>query len=64
MTVDQKGRPFQTIREAANTTGFSQHFIRVGCKAGAIPHIKAGEKYLVNVSAFLELMDQRSRGSV
>ena len=54
-------KPFQTIREAANSTGFSQFFIRAGVKAGTIPHIKVGEKYLINVAGFLQLMDEQSR---
>ena len=54
-------KPFQTVKETANTTGFSQFFIRNGVRAGTIPHIKVGEKFLINVPAFLQLMDEQSR---
>ncbi len=55
------GKPFQGIKETANATGFSQFFIRNGVKAGKIPHIRCGEKILVNVPAFLQQMDEQSR---
>ena len=58
---EYKGKPFQGIRETANTTGFSQFSIRQGVKAGTIPHIRSGKKILVNVPAFLNLMDEQSK---
>ena len=54
-------KPFQGVKETANTTGFSQFFIRQGVRNGTIPHIRCGEKILVNVPAFLQLMDEQSR---
>lgn len=56
-----KGAPFQGVKETANTTGFSQFSIRQGIKAGTVPHIRSGKKILVNVPAFLSLMDEQSR---
>lgn len=58
---EYKGTPFQGIKETANTTGFSQFYLRKEIKAGKIPHIKVGTKYLVNVPAFLEMMDAKSK---
>ena len=54
-------KPYQGVRETANTTGFSQFFIRQGVKNGTIPHIRCGEKILINVPAFLQLMDEQSK---
>ena len=55
--------PYQTIAQAARTTGLSQHFLRQGCRAGTIPHLRIGDggKYLINMPAFLEQLDTRSR---
>lgn len=45
--------PFQKIPDACRTTGLSQYFLRKGCKAGTIPHIKSGSVYMINVPALL-----------
>lgn len=59
--ADNTGKPFQGIRETANSTGLSQYFLRKGVKAGTIPHIRSGEKILINVPALMNLMDEQSR---
>lgn len=46
--------PYQKIKEACRTTGLSQYFLRQGCKAGTIPHIKSGPTYYINVPALLK----------
>lgn len=46
--------PYQKIKEACKTTGLSQYFLRQGCKAGTIPHIKSGPTYYINVPALLK----------
>ena len=45
--------PFQKIPEACRTTGLSQYFLRKGCRAGTIPHVKSGDIYYINVPALL-----------
>lgn len=45
--------PFQKIGEACKTTGLSQYFLRQGCKAGTVPHVKSGGVYYVNIPALL-----------
>ena len=45
--------PFQRIPAACRITGLSQHFLREGCKAGTVPHVKCGSVYLVNIPALL-----------
>lgn len=56
-------KPYQPISEASKTTGISQYFIRCGVKAGTIPYVKTGKKVLINVPAFLQMMDEQSRHS-
>ena len=45
---------FQTIFNAATTTGLSQDYLRKGYKSGTVPHVKAGTKYMINVPALLQ----------
>lgn len=52
---------FQKIPEAAKSTGLSPYYIRQGCKAGEIPHIRSGLTYYVNVPALLQKLDAESR---
>ena len=39
---------FTTIQETSKITGLSRHFLYDGCRAGTIPCIKSGKKYLLN----------------
>lgn len=55
--------PFQKIPEACKTTGLSQYFLRQGCKAGTVPHIKSGPTYYINVPALLEKLGQEATES-
>lgn len=45
--------PFQSIETAARLTGLGRAYIRQGCIAGTIPHVRRGRCYLVNVPALL-----------
>ena len=45
--------PFQRIPAACRITGLSQSYLRAGCKAGTVPHVKSGSTYLVNIPALL-----------
>lgn len=45
--------PFQSIPEASRSTGLSQSFLRRGCKAGTVPHITSGNKYMIDVPTLL-----------
>lgn len=47
-------KPFQKIPEAVQTTGLSSYYLRNGCKAGTVPHVKSGNTYFVNVIALLK----------
>ena len=53
--------PFLTIRDASTVTGLSQYYLRNGCKAGIIPHICSGEKYMINLPELIRKLDAESR---
>ena len=46
--------PYQGIQAAARTTGLSQSYLRAGCRAGTIPHIRSWGKYYIYIPALLE----------
>ena len=48
---------YYSISEAATITGLSQKYIRSGLKDGTIPHIKSGNKNLINVPLWLKQLD-------
>ena len=54
------GKPFQRIKDACQTTGLSQYYLRRGCKEGSIPCIKSGNgkrpTYYIDMVRFLEQM--------
>lgn len=54
--------PFQKIGDASRTTGLSQFFLRQGCKAGTVPHIKSGTTYMINIPALLRKLDADETG--
>lgn len=56
--------PFQKIPDACRTTGLSQYYLRKGCKAGTIPHVKSGTVYFINVPALLEQLGAAESGGV
>ncbi len=53
---------FMSIPDTARHTGLAECFIRKGIKAGNIPTIKSGKKYLVNVPLMLERLNAQSGG--
>ena len=55
---------YQGIAGTSRITGFSQGFIRDGCKAGRIPHVMNGQEYKINVQLFLEQMEREALASV
>ncbi len=62
--VDMPVAPLQGIDDTARLTGASRCFVRNGCRDGSIPCIKFGNKYMVNLPLFLEMLDAQSRGNV
>lgn len=55
-TIDPAAR-FQPITGAAKITGLSRNFIREGCKAGTIPHIKVGSDFRVDMPRWFEQLE-------
>lgn len=50
----------QSISVASYITGLSQKFLREGCRAGTIPHIKIGSDYRINVPLLMAQIDKAS----
>lgn len=55
-----RSKPFMTLKEACSFTGLSVYFLRNGVKDGSVPHIKAGNRYLVNVPLLIERLNRES----
>ena len=53
-------KKFLTIQEAAERTGLAVYYIRQGIKKGKIPYIRCGNKAMVNIKKFLEMLDEES----
>lgn len=54
------GKPFLSIREAAELTGLSCYHLRTGIKAGKIRAIQSGSKYFIDIYRFIESRDTQS----
>ena len=52
---------FKTIRQTAATGLISEHRLRIWVKQGVCPGIQVGNRFLINVSALAEKLDQLSR---
>lgn len=52
--VDATVAVYHSIRETAKLTGLSEYYLRQQQKAGAVPGIYSGKKFLVNVPSLLE----------
>lgn len=50
-------KTFLTIRETARTGILPEHTIRQLVKAGNVPHIKTGNRVLINFPKFLEALE-------
>lgn len=55
--------PYQTIPHAAMTTGLARSYLRAGCRAGTVPHIRSGGKYYICVPALLEQLGAEARAN-
>lgn len=65
MIWDEKrhGPPYQRINDAVRTTGLSAYYLRHGCRAGTIKHIKSGTTFYVFVPALLQDLENETAGS-
>ena len=57
-------RPLQTIAHASRITGLSQCSIRSGCRAGTVPHVMAGNTYMVDVPLLIERIHTQAQASL
>ena len=55
---------FYSISEVQRLTGLSMHVIRNGVKAGKIPYIMSGNKYLINFPLYKKILDKQSEGNI
>lgn len=55
--VDTTIAVYHSIRETARLTGLSEYFLRQKQRAGSIPGIYSGKKFLVNVPSLLKQLD-------
>ena len=46
-----------TINAAAAETGLSAHFVRQLCLQKKIVHVRAGQKYLINVGKLIDFLN-------
>ena len=56
------GKPYQTIRDLKNNSGCAEFFIRRLLKDGLLPGHYSGNRFMVDVSRFEELLDTLSKG--
>ena len=63
MRIYDSAIQFQSIEGAARTTGLSRYFLRRGCHDVSIPHVKSGNKYLINVPLMLQRLNQESESN-
>lgn len=55
-----ENRRFLTIEETAEQTGLSVYYLRQGIRNGYIPHIKCGNKSMINYAKLIEFLDSES----
>lgn len=54
---------FYNISDTARMTGLSSYWIRQQLKAGKLPHVRCGNRYLVNLPAMLEVLNAESESN-
>lgn len=57
-TIMQTAPRMMTTREIARTGILPENAIRVGVKAGWIPHIKCGNKVLINYDKLVKILEE------
>ena len=55
---------FATIRTTSEMGFITQHNLRLRVKQGKCPGYYAGNRFMVNVSALIELLEEESRENV
>ena len=57
MKTEQSIPVMLPIKEAAELTGLSYHFIRQLCLERKIVFVRAGNKYLINMDRFIDFLN-------
>ena len=57
VTLEQKPPRMLTLKEASEETGLAYSLLRKMCKAGKIPHVRAGSKTLINARKMTEYLN-------
>ena len=57
----EKTKILMTLKEACRETGYSVYYLRSGCKAGTVPHVMSGNRYLVKVPLLIEKLNEESK---
>ncbi len=58
--MQYQGKPFLTMKETVKQTGLSLYYLRNGIKAGTVPHIQSGNRFLVNVPLLIDRLNRES----
>lgn len=58
--MENKTKPFVTIREAVKITGLSENYLRNLNRDHKLPCIMSGNRTLVDIPAFLDMMHKMS----
>ena len=61
LCAEYQGKPFLPILEVVKETGLSSYYLRQGCRDGWIPHIRCGNKVVINMRLFLPILDSISQ---
>lgn len=55
---------YYSVKETAVKTGLSQKYLRAGLSDGSIPHIKSGNKYLINLPLLMKRLNNECEGVI
>ena len=53
-------KQFMTIEDTAEYFGLAVFFLRQGIRQGWIPHIRCGNKAMINIRRLTEILDEQS----
>lgn len=56
MTIERNGISYQKIDDASITLGISKTTLRKWVVGNKIPHIKMGQKYMIDINGTLEVL--------
>lgn len=54
--MSNEHKPFASIREFAEISGLSTHFVRKAVSQNKLPHIRSGKKFFIEVEGALRAL--------